>query len=102
MSELTTTYTNLLTESVKEAKHNRIPETESTPQIILGNSDGVLLVGVLKKDGIYHFYPVESPQSTLEQDSQAGIGGVSSQGTNTFLPYIVICIVAYLLFFNKK
>jgi len=101
MSELTTTYTNLLSDAIKETKYNHTPETEATPQVILGASDGVLLIGVLKKDGIYHFYPIQS--ETTENDSQAAMGGVTaSQGGNTFVPYIVICIVIYLLFFNKK
>ena len=101
--ELYQTYTGLLSNATKEATFNRITETEQTPQTILGDADGVLVIGVLKNDGIYHFYPVSSPQTIYASNNDVTNGdGASGDGGNTLLYWVLGILILFILSSKKR
>ncbi len=102
MSELASTYQLLLSDATKEATYNRIAETEATPQTILGDADGTLVIGVLKKDGIYHFYPVRSSQTIYASNNRSDGDSASGDGGTTLLYWILGILVLFIISSKKR
>jgi hypothetical protein len=100
MSELTSTYTLLLSDATKEATYNRMAEVTVKPTEILAYANNTLVIGKRDKKGVYHFYPVLNPQT--ETESRASIGGAAQVNDSTMFWFLFIGVLIYRVFIYKS
>jgi hypothetical protein len=95
----------ILSAATNSVKYNHTPETETLPVLTIGKDEnGVWLIGVFKKDGLYHFYPIQDAKISSQLNTAMTVSITTNDADTQHGNHVMLLLgllTLYKFFFTK-